>query len=242
MTRPGASRPSPALRAPARSSASASPAASNAATASTTSRPTWSAESGAVGSSPRYAEEVASESEPEGAARSMASRSPAPSTMLLMVPLPREAGEDPHGSGGSAHRRHDVFGAGADAGRPARGHRLQPRVEAHALAAVDGHVAEQRALPAAKAVERHRHRDRHVDADHADLHAAGEFARGIAVTREDRDAVAVFVVARELGRLVERIRAHDRQYRAEDLLLVDAHLGLDVVEHRAADKEAVLVA
>jgi hypothetical protein len=31
------------------------------------------------------------------------------------------------------------------------------------------HVAEQRALPAAEAVPRHRHRDRHVDAHHADL-------------------------------------------------------------------------
>ena len=46
-----------------------------------------------VGILPRYAGEVASESEPEGAARSMASRSPAPSTMLLMVPLPRGRGK-----------------------------------------------------------------------------------------------------------------------------------------------------
>src|ERR1700730_6666706 len=33
---------------------------------------------------------------------------------------------------GSAHRRHDVFGAGADAGGPARGHRLEAGIEAHA--------------------------------------------------------------------------------------------------------------
>src|SRR5690242_19560699 len=42
-----------------------------------------------------------------------------------------------------AHRRHNVFGAGADAGRPARCHCLEPRVKAHALGTVDGHVAEQ---------------------------------------------------------------------------------------------------
>src|SRR5438552_18552567 len=100
-----------------------------------------------------------------------------------------------------AHRRHDVFGAGADAGRPARRHGLEARVEAHALGAVDGHVAEQRALPAAKAVERHRHRYRHVDPDHADLPAAGKFTRGTAVARKDRDAVAVFMLAGERWRL-----------------------------------------
>src|SRR5215475_7698762 len=32
---------------------------------------------------------------------------------------------------GSPHRRHHVLGTGADAGGPARGHRLQARVEAH---------------------------------------------------------------------------------------------------------------
>jgi len=32
----------------------------------------------------------------------------------------------------SPHRRHDVFGAGADAGGPAGGHRFEAGVEAHA--------------------------------------------------------------------------------------------------------------
>src|SRR5712691_3202288 len=45
-------------------------------------------------------------------------------------------------AGPSPHRRHDVFGAGADAGRPAGGHRLAARVEAHALGAVHRHIAE----------------------------------------------------------------------------------------------------
>ena len=50
------------------------------------------------------------------------------------------------------------------------------------------------------------------------------------------------MLAGERCRLVKRIRAHDRQHRAEDLLFVDAHVGLDLVEHRAAHEEAVLVA
>src|SRR3984893_13768972 len=130
----------------------------------------------------------------------------------------------------SAHRRHHVFGAGADAGGPARGHRLEARVEAHTFGAVHRHVAEQGTLPAAKAVERHRHRDRHVDADHADLDAVRKFARGVAVAGEDRDAVAVFVVVHELCRGVEIGGAHDREHRPENLFLVDAHLGLDLIE------------
>src|SRR5689334_14831772 len=55
----------------------------------------------------------------------------------------------------SAHGRHDEFGAGADAGRPAGGDRLQPGVEAHTLGAVHVMVAEEGALPAAEAVEGH---------------------------------------------------------------------------------------
>jgi hypothetical protein len=65
------------------------------------------------------------------------------------------------------------------------------------------HIAEEGALPAAEAVEGHRHRDRHVDADHAEPAAVGEFARRVAVVGEDGDAVAIFVLADELGRRVE---------------------------------------
>jgi hypothetical protein len=42
-------------------------------------------------------------------------------------------------------------------------------------------VAEQRGLPATEGMEGHGHRDRHVDADHADLDAMREFTRDVAV-------------------------------------------------------------
>src|SRR5882757_8678261 len=77
---------------------------------------------------------------------------------------------------------------------PALGHDLVLGPEAQALLAVLADVAEARALPPAEAVIADRHRDRHVDADHPDVHAGGEFARGVAVAGEDRDAVAVIVV------------------------------------------------
>ncbi|MNL44864.1 hypothetical protein D3C87_1674660 [compost metagenome] len=38
------------------------------------------------------------------------------------------------------------------------------------------------------------------------------------------------------------MHTHHRQHRTEDLFLVDRHIGLDVVEQRAADIEAVLMA
>src|SRR5580700_8399138 len=132
--------------------------------------------------------------------------------------------------------------AGADAGRPARGHGLELGVEAHAFHAVDAVVAEDRGLPAAEGVVGHRHRDRHVDADHADLDVVGEGTRGVAVAGEDRRAVAVGMVVHQPDRLVEAPGAHHRQHRSEDLVLVDRHVGLHVVEQAAAHEVAVLVA
>src|SRR5918999_1045549 len=76
---------------------------------------------------------------------------------------------------------------------PAAGDRLGAGVEADPLGPVDVVVAEQRVLPAAERVERHRHRDRDVDPDHPDLHPALEDARRLAAAREDRGPVRVRV-------------------------------------------------
>src|SRR5262249_53204188 len=67
------------------------------------------------------------------------------------------------------HAREVARGAAADASRPARGHGLEAGVETHAFRAVDGMIAEQRALPPAERVVGDRNRDRHIDANHADL-------------------------------------------------------------------------
>ena len=53
--------------------------------------------------------------------------------------------------------------------------------------------------------------DRHVDADHADLHAARELARDVAVAREAGDAVAELVGVDQLDRRVEVRHAHARR-------------------------------
>src|SRR5262249_3438981 len=106
------------------------------------------------------------------------------------------------------HRRNDELGAFLDAGWPARRHGLGLGVEADRIRSVLVEVAEAGALPAAERVIGERHRNREVDADHADVHPAGEIACGVAVAREDRDAVAILVLRREPHRLVVVLGAH----------------------------------
>ncbi len=115
-------------------------------------------------------------------------------------------------------------------------------VEAHRVRPVGRQVAEQRALPAPERVVGHRHRQRHVDADHADQDVVAEVARRLAVPREDAGAVAVLMAVDQVHGLLQRADAHDAQHRAEDLVLVDRHAGLHVVEQAGADEVAVLVA
>ncbi len=87
-----------------------------------------------------------------------------------------------------------------------------------------------------------RHRDWHVDADHADVDAVGEIAGGVAVTCVDRGAVAVFVGHGETERLFVGACADSGQDWAEDLFFVDVHVWCDVVKEVWADKEAVFIA
>ena len=115
------------------------------------------------------------------------------------------------------------------------------RVEVDPLGPVDVPVAEERALPAAERVVGDRHRDRHVDADHARLDVELELAGDAAVAREDRRAVAVRVLVDEPDRLVVGVDARDAEHRAEDLVAVVVHLRRDVVDQRRPEEEAVAV-
>src|SRR5712672_536508 len=76
----------------------------------------------------------------------------------------------------SIHRRDREFSALLDTGRPARGDRLGLGVEADRIRAVLVEIAEAGLLPAAEGVVGNRHWDRHVDADHPDIHLGGEVA------------------------------------------------------------------
>src|SRR5882724_7644611 len=124
--------------------------------------------------------------------------------------------------GGSAHRRNREFCTFLGAGRPARRDRLGLGVKADRIRPVLVEITEARTLPAAERVIGQWHRDREIDADHADLDPASEVARGVAVAGEDRDAVAVFAFGRQPQRLLVILGAHHREDGAENLLLVAA--------------------
>ena len=91
----------------------------------------------------------------------------------------------------SVHHGDGELGAFLHPARPTRGDGLHPGPEAEAVGAVLVQVAEARGLPAAEGVIGQRHRDRRVDADHADIDPAGEIASRVAVAGVDGDAVAV---------------------------------------------------
>src|SRR5262249_47088609 len=109
----------------------------------------------------------------------------------------------------SVHGRNRELRAFLDAGWPTRGDRLGLGVETDRIRAVLIEVAEAGFLPAAEGVIGDWHRDRHVDADHADIHLRREVARGIAVAGEDRDAVAVIMIGRQRQCLGVVLGAHD---------------------------------
>src|SRR5450830_71328 len=137
------------------------------------------------------------------------------------------------------HLRECELGAGAGGVRPTLHHSFCACIKTHAFRAVDMMVAEQAALPSAETAERHRHRQRYVDTDHADFDLTHELARCTAVAGEDGDAVAVFVVVDQLDGGSDIGSAQYAQYRSKNFFLVDGHLRRDVIEQGAADKEAV---
>src|SRR5207253_10084627 len=122
------------------------------------------------------------------------------------------------------------------------GDRLHLRVERHRLLAVGAEIAELRAARAGEAEVGNRHRNRHVDADLADVHLALEFARRRARLREDARAVAVRIGVDDADRFIERFRLDEAEHRAEDLGLVDLVPGLHAGEDRGTDEVALVVA
>src|SRR5690606_27265781 len=108
-----------------------------------------------------------------------------------------------------------------------------------AVGAVYVQRAEDRAFPAAETVERHRHRNRYVDADHAGLDTMRELARGAAVAGEHGGPVAVFVRVDEAQRSVEICHADHAQHRADNLFPIDAHVRSDLVEQASPQKKSI---
>ena len=86
----------------------------------------------------------------------------------------------------------------------------------------------------------HGHRNGHVDAHHAHLDASRKLAGHTTVAGEAGHPIAKLVVVNQLHGLGKVLGTHAGQHRSKDLFLVDAHVGLDVVEQRAAGEKALL--
>ena len=84
----------------------------------------------------------------------------------------------------------------------------------------------------------HRHRNRHIDADHAHLNAPRKFTRHIAVAGEATHTIAKLMRVDQIHRLRKVFDAHAAQHRAKNLFFVDAHLRRDMVKQSAAHPKA----
>src|SRR5690606_1291210 len=88
---------------------------------------------------------------------------------------------------------------------PPAGDRLLAGEEVEAVDAVSLGVAEQRCLPTTEGVVGDGNRDRHVDADHADLDLVLEAASRASVVREDGGAIAKLTRVDELHAVLEAL-------------------------------------
>ena len=84
----------------------------------------------------------------------------------------------------------------------------------------------------------HRHRNWHIDADHAHLDTPRKFARHIAVAGEATHTIAKLVGVDQIHRLREIFDTHTTQHGPKNLFFVDAHLRCDVVKQSATHPKA----
>src|SRR5262245_10309988 len=125
----------------------------------------------------------------------------------------------------SAKLRHVKRAARWNTAGPAPRDGLRARVELHGLDAVDVEIAKERLLPAAERVERHRHRNRYVDAHHADLHVLLEEPRRRTRSREQGRSVSIRIAVDQCNGVLELAHANDDEHRSENFILINRHLG-----------------
>src|ERR1700684_1545473 len=133
---------------------------------------------------------------------------------------------------GSAH-------PGANASGPTAGHCFDVAVEADAFHSLHVMAAKERTLPAAKAVEGHRYRDRNVDTNHAHLDLVSKGARRVSVAGEDAHTVAILVIVHQVQSLLKAGHVQYREDRTKNLLAIDAHLRRDVIEDAWRQEKAI---
>ncbi len=124
---------------------------------------------------------------------------------------------------------------------PTGGDNLGAGVEVHAFRAVDVGVTKQGVLPATEGEGSHGNGNGDVNAHHAGFDVELEGAGGAAVASENCCAVTELVAVDQFQCLVVALGANHAEYGAEDLIGVDLHGRLDVIEQGDANEEAVVV-
>ncbi len=100
-------------------------------------------------------------------------------------------------------------------------------------------VAEEGLIPAVEREPGHGGGYADVDANHAALDAVLKLARGLARARENGGAISIRRAVGQFNGGVEVGHAHHVEHGAEDFLAHHGHAGLNFVEHRRAEEEAV---
>ncbi len=129
---------------------------------------------------------------------------------------------------------------GFPGGYPFGGHGLDLGIEAQAVPAQTVEVAVEGTLVPGEGEEAQGHGYAHVDADHAAVGQAGEFAPVMAALGEDGGAVGKGVGVHQGQALLEIADPFDAQDRAEYFLVAHGHARLDFVQDGGADEIAVL--
>ena len=96
------------------------------------------------------------------------------------------------------------------------------------------HIAKQALFPTTETMPRHGYRNWHVDTNHAHLYATTELACHIAIAGEATHTVAELVRVDQINRTDKVRHAHAAEHRSKNFFFVNAHVGGDVVEQRAA--------
>src|SRR5262245_9924226 len=102
-------------------------------------------------------------------------------------------------------------------------------------------IAEAGPLPSTKCMIGERNGNSEVYAHQPHMLVVYENAGSVAIAREDRHSVSIFVFRRQTHGFFVVLHPYHREDRAEDFFFVDAHVRLDVVEQATTHEVSVFV-
>ena len=88
-------------------------------------------------------------------------------------------------------------------------------------------------------MECHRHRNWNVYANHTYLDPIAEIPRRIAITGKYCRTIAILMIINHLYRFIIGFRPDNTQYRSENFVGIDTHVGLNIVKNGSAYKTTI---